>query len=180
MNKSPDATQRTIELGEAYEILRDPAARKEYDRFLAAQQQETRSSQKGYTAYSDFNRYREAAQKTAKHYSESTLEDVLNIIAKFAIEATRTVLYGERDKPSVDLGDYIKMGFYGVIISICIIVAFTGIGTIPASAIIYFTIRSASKNGAFIGLVPFITAALLADLIVIVVLFFIIMSIIPV
>lgn len=99
-----------------------------------------------------------------------SLEDLIYKVFDFAIETGRTILVGDRDKPSVNLLDYIKMGFFGILFTICIIISFTGIGTIPGIAFGYLIITSLTKKGHFLGIIPFIISMLIADIIVVIIL----------
>jgi hypothetical protein len=78
------------------------------------------------------------AKAKAESYAKMTLEDLITGVLGFAYELSRTVLVGERDKPDITFGDYIKLGFYGILITICIIISFTGVGAIPGIIITFY------------------------------------------
>lgn len=63
-------------------------------------------------------------ERRARQYADMSLEDLLEQMFGFAYEAGRTILVGERDKPALDPFDYMKMSFYGVILTICLILSF--------------------------------------------------------
>ena len=165
VNPAQDAHEQFIEISEAYEVLRDPETRANYDRLW--QNAGDQSYQADYTSYHDSMRN---AENRARQYADMSLEDLLEQVLGFAYEAGRTILVGERDKPELNLFDYMKMGFYGVILTICLILGFTGIGTIPAIAIGLLVVNGVTKNERFIGLVPFIVTTIIADLLVIILL----------
>lgn len=165
VNPAQDAHEKFIEISEAYEVLRDPETRANYDRLW--QNAGDQSYQTDYTSYHDSMRN---AENRARQYADMSLEDLLEQVLGFAYEAGRTILVGERDKPELNLFDYMKMGFYGVILTICLILGFTGIGTIPAIAIGLLVVNGVTKNERFIGLVPFIVTTIIADLLVIILL----------
>ena len=165
VNPAQDAHEQFIEISEAYEVLRDPETRANYDRLW--RNAGDQSYQTDYTSYHDSMRN---AENRARQYADMSLEDLLEQVLGFAYEAGRTILVGERDKPELNLFDYMKMGFYGVILTICLILGFTGIGTIPAIAIGLLVVNGVTKNERFIGLVPFIVTTIIADLLVIILL----------
>jgi len=167
VNKAPDAHERFIEIGEAYEVLLDPTARMEYDRL--------RNGQKSSTSYNhDYNEFKSRQNKAyekAKYYSEISLEEILSSIVRFTYEMGRAVVVGERDKPKVNFGDYIKLGFGGLLITICIILCFTGVGAIPGIAIARAVVQGMKKDGKLIGIGPLFISTVVADLLVVFILY---------
>ncbi|MBS3938989.1 MAG: J domain-containing protein [Peptococcaceae bacterium] len=149
--KLPDAHQRFIEVAEAYEILREPTSRAKYDVLL----KETRSG-----ASTDFSVHQKKARETANHYSSVSLDDVLSTIAAFTYELGRGIVLGDRDKPQATFGDYARMGFYGLLLIVAIAISFTGVGTLPGIGMFYIVWHSASKDGRFLGLGPFLVSTL--------------------
>jgi hypothetical protein len=174
----PDAHQRFIEIAEAYEVLKDSNTRKEYDALL---DEATKSKQNTYKnsgsygsaqsdTYNDFKNTQQHAKAKAESYAKMTLEDLITGVLGFAYELSRTVLVGERDKPDITFGDYIRLGFYGILITICIIISFTGVGAIPGIIIARGAFQGMKKNGRFIGIGPLLLSTLIADTIVVILL----------
>lgn len=149
--KLPDAHQRFIEIGEAYEVLSDANARREYDALL---NRATKSKQDPYRdgTYNDFKDTQQKAKARAEKYAGMSLEDLITGVLGFAYEFGRAILVGERDKPDVTFRDVLKMGFLGIVLIASIIVSFTGVGTIPGLAIAYITVKAMEKNGKILGL----------------------------
>jgi len=178
VNPSPDAHEKFIEISEAYEVLRNPSSRANYDQILeqkeARSYQETRYSY-GQTSgsaayYEKYERDRQQAQKQAYTYADMPIEDLIGKVLGFVYETGRTLLVGDRDRPRLSFFDYVRMGFYGIILTICLIISFTGIGTIPGIAIAFLHINSMWKDEHFIGIVPFILTTIVADILVIILL----------
>lgn len=165
--KRPDAHQRFVEIAEAYEVLKDPDARKSYDS-LFNQAAKTRihthtDRDARDRAYQDFERTQQRAKDKAEHYAKMDLEDLITRILGFTYELGRIALVGERDKPEITFGGYIRLGLFGLLITVCIILLFTGIGTIPGIVIARAAYLGMKKDGKFIGIVPFLVSTLITD-----------------
>lgn len=152
--KLPDAHQRFIDVAEAYEILRNPATRAHYDSIINPR----RSG--AYTDMSGFAQHQQKAEESAKQYSTMSLEDVLLLFKLITKEIGRTVLWGVRDKPVLRLGDYVRMGFLGMLLLIGIILSMTGIGLLPGAVMVYYAIKSFIKNDKFIGIAPVVLSTI--------------------
>lgn len=166
----PNAHQLFVEIGEAYEVLKDPRTRESYDNVI--NERATFSNDKGETYSSTYNKeYREAqqrAKKEAESYASISLDELISNVIGYALDAGRTVLIGGKDKPNIGPLDCIKMGFLGFVLTICLIISFTGIGTVPGLFFGLLIVNSLTKNGRFIGIVPFILCTLVTDLLVII------------
>lgn len=173
--KLENAHDLFIEISEAYEILKNPITRKEYDIFLhEIESQQQRCCGNSYSenyyqsnTYSDFKNTQYKARNEAEKYASMTLDDLINTVLGFTYEVGRTILVGGREKPKISFKDYIGLGFYGIIITICIIISFTGVGAIPAIIIMRAVWGGMLKDGRFIGIVPLIVSTLIADTILI-------------
>lgn len=163
VNPAQDAHQQFIEISEAYEVLRDPVSRANYD-----QMWRNASSQTQYTGSAEYQDFQRRAQQQAQQYADMSLDDLIEQVLGFAYEAGRTILVGERGKPRLNLFDYMKMGFFGVILTICLILSFTGIGTIPGIAIGLLVFNSLIKDNHFIGIIPFVVTTIVADILVVI------------
>lgn len=172
--KLPNAHDIFIEIGRAHEILKDPETRRDYDRVL---EEEANSSSDQYkynsSARNNFNEARKKADQQAEKYAEMTLDNLINIVLGYTYEVGRTILAGERDKPKLNFFDYIKYGFIGFILTTCIIISFTGVGTIPGAAIGLLIFRGLWKDNSFIGIGPFLLYTLIADVVAIILIIFI-------
>jgi hypothetical protein len=183
--KLPDAHQRFIEIGEAYEVLKDTNTRREYDVLLDEVSKSTQNTYKNantyeYTennTYNDFNNTQQKAKAQAENYATMNLEDLITGILGFTYELGRAVLVGERDKPNITFGDYIKLGFSGFLLTICIIISLTGVGAIPGIILAKGAISMMTKDGKFIGIFPLFISTLVADTLVVIILLSILKSI---
>jgi DnaJ-domain-containing protein 1 len=180
----PNAHEKFIEIGEAYEILRDPGTRQEYDQFaekLKGSQRENYNRTNSNSDYqntesNNFGHTQRRAKAEAQKYASMTLETLISSVLGFAFEVGRTVLVGERNRPAVTFGDYVKLGFSGILITICIIISFTGVGAIPGIIIARAVFSGMKKDGSFIGIGPLLLSTVIADAIVIFLLLAIIQS----
>ncbi|MBM4761447.1 DnaJ domain-containing protein [Bacillus sp. B15-48] len=178
INHAPDAHQRFIEIGEAYEVLKDPSARANYDRLLGYGTSSAHNSSYNQQRRNDHNSYYSSQQRAktqAKKYADMSLDDLLGKVIEFAFTAAdttyetgRAILVGEREKPRINIFDYLKMGLLGILLTICIILSFTGVGTIPGIAFGFIIIKGIMKKDSFIGIIPFILTTIVADILVII------------
>lgn len=164
--KLPDAHERFIEIGEAYEILGNPDTRREYDEFLKY------ASQNGYNtyddySYSDFGQAQQRAKAQAESYARMSLEDLIVSVLDMAFEMGKQFFVGDDDKPELTFRDWVSLGFQGILLTIAIIMCFSGVGTIPGIMIFRAVIYAIEKDGKFIGIGPLIKATIIADLLVI-------------
>ena len=165
--KLQDAHERFVEIGEAYEILRDENTRKEYDEYVRA----AKSHNTYNNTYSDFESTQQRAQAQAESYADMTLEEALSTLLGFAYEVGRTVLVGQRDKPRLSFKDYISMGFQGILLTFGIIMCFTGVGLPVGVATVKLAIDLTQKDGKFIGIGPLILTTLIADTLLVLAIF---------
>ncbi|MFF2909778.1 DnaJ domain-containing protein [Paenibacillus sp. NPDC057934] len=170
--KLPNAHEIFIEIAEAYEILRNPESRRNYDCIRKEESDHTRK-QSDYddTARNDYRETERKAKEQAGRYAYMTLEDLIIVIFNYSYETGRTLLIGERDMPTKNVFDYVKYGLIGILFTICIIITFTGIGTIPGAAFALLLSRGLRKDDSFIGLGPFLLCTLVADVVVLIVIF---------
>lgn len=164
VNKAPDAHKSFIEIAEAYEILNNPVSRREYDSLFCAQNSKMEHKQ---SSYRDFQNRQEKANQKAQYYADISLDEILSSIAKFTYELGRAAIVGERDKPKITLWDYIKLGFYGILLTICIIMSLTGVGAIPGVVIGMGVVKGMNKNGKMIGIMPLLMSTIVADTLVV-------------
>lgn len=68
-NKSPEAAQRMRELNEAWEVLRDPAARRRYDAYLASQRASPSAGAGGHQDASGYESPHEDPRSAPRHSS---------------------------------------------------------------------------------------------------------------
>ena len=161
VNNGVNAHEDFIEVGEAYEILSNIQSRNKYDSLC----NNSRTNSNTYDDY-DFESTQRKAKEQAREYSASSLSDILLNIKNITYELGRSVLLGDRDKPKLSIGDYIGLGFSGLLLSLCLILSFTGVGTIPAIIIAKGVISSMQKGDKMIGIGPLILSTLAAYVIV--------------
>lgn len=130
--KRSDAHKRFIEISEAYEILSNANARREYDQI---RNRTSSSNQYSAAASTNFDSYQKNAQAKAETYSTMTLEDVLINIIGTVITAGVTFIAGERPQEKVPIEYYLSSGIklFGAIIMV--LITMSGIGAalgIPA------------------------------------------------
>jgi hypothetical protein len=159
--KLPDAHERFIEIGEAYEILGNPETRKEYDRLFKHE------GRKSYDTFADFGQARQNAKARAESYAKMTLEDLLLSVLGKAFEMGKNFLVGEDDKPRLTFSDYLSLGFRGFLLIICIVISLTGVGTVPGIVFSWIIIKGIQKDGKYIGIGPMIEATIITILVVV-------------
>lgn len=170
--KLPDAQQRFVEISEAYEILSNEIARREYDRlyFRSNEQAKTTtgSTQNTYsTPQPDFDdifaAFQQQARATAQKYADISLEDLLSKLGEVVYETAKFIATGEEHE-KLSVGEFITLGFAGVFLIIGICLLFTGVGTIPGIVIARIAAMSLFKggrfSGEFIGVAPLILSTL--------------------
>lgn len=161
-NKASDANQRTIELTEAYEVLKNPATRTAYDKILN-EKPSTSEREKEH-----FKQAQQSARKKAQTQSNWSVEEILATVVEVVLETGSGLISGNAEH--VSLFDYIRSGFLGLLLVIAFILSFTGIGTVPGVIIMWIIISGISKGDEIIGFGRFIGSTLVVVLIVVVVL----------
>lgn len=167
--KLPDAHERFVEIGEAYEILGNPDTRREYDEFLKYASQNSYNTYDDYT-YSDFGQAQERAKAQAESYAKMTLEDLIVGVVGLAVEAVEAsvqFIVGDDDRPELTFRDWVRLGIQGIFITFGLIMCLTGAGAIPGIMLIRAVIYAMEKDGKSIGIGPIIKATIIADLILI-------------
>lgn len=172
VSKLPDAHEQFVKIGEAYATLKDPKTRADYDRHLAMggssrSQSYSRPSpgaqQTGYQY--DYGEAQRRARAEAENYASISLDELFEAIFGLALDAGRTFLLGDRTQPHITIFSYLKAGFFGFILTLCLMLTFTGIGTLPGLFFGFITLRHALRRENFVGLIPFVLCTLVADFI---------------
>lgn len=175
VNKNFNAHQDFIDVSEAYEILKNSELRKEYERLY--QEYKDNTNKEDYErSYEGFKSNHRSAYENARHYSDLSIEDVLESIMNFAFEVGKEILIGETDKPKLGLGGFLIMGFWGIIFIGGIVMLFTGIGTIPGIAILYLGGKSFFKGDHFYGVLPMLLSTFLYAVVILVIILVAVMS----
>lgn len=151
-NKAADANQRTLEIIEAYEVLKDKNRRQAYDRVLDANKRATQGERES------FRRAQQSAKHTAQSQADWSLDDILANIFEAVQNTAKTVISG--DAQDVTIFDYLRSGMTGIFLVIAVVLSFTGIATLPAIAFIWLIIRGVSKGDQSIGLGRFVISTL--------------------
>lgn len=148
INKDKHAHEKFVDIGEAYEILYNPASRKEYDELFKSSSYST-----------NFSSQQAKARQRAAEYANMNVDDLLSDILDFTLAATKTIVLG-REGTMLGPGDYMILGLKGTIALVCIGLFFTGYGTLPAIALGWIISRSLFKDGKFVGLAPLLISTL--------------------
>lgn len=153
--KLPNAHKIFVDIGEAYEILYNPNTRQEYDELLKNKTGTSTGSDE-HVKNDHFSGAQNKARQQANQYADMKLSDLMTDVLGFTYEVAKTVIVGQRDQVYFTLDDYIGLGFKGLILLICLLISFTGIGTIPGIWIGFLVIKSLFKDNTFIGVGPLI------------------------
>lgn len=158
VSESNNAHKIFVEIAEAYNILKDSKTRAEYDRYLALSGFNSKTTHnKSNENYSDdFRKATQQARTQAEDYATISLDELLNAVLGFALNAGKTFFFGGNNKRKITFFDYLKMGFLGFLLTFSIILSFTGIGTLPGIVITFIMINVLLKNKSFIGIIPFL------------------------
>lgn len=160
VSESPNAHEEFVKIAEAYNILKDPKARADYDRYLAMGgfSSKTTYTRNNRNDNDDFEKARQQARYDAENYATISLEELLNAVLGFALHAGKTFFFGGDTKPKVTFLNYLKMGFLGFLLTLSIFLSFTGIGTVPGIILTVILVNTLFKNNNFTGVIPFIIA----------------------
>lgn len=166
-DKSQDPNSQTIflQVVEAWEILRDEKKRKLHDKLLLNPQNAEAESD-------DFKIYREYqsdAEVIARDLLKKSYDVFVACLGGLAL-VSGYVLIGDTHK--ISFGDKLLTGFFGVLIIILIIIAFTVVGAPIALPLIICISKSLQIDGHFIGVgnliintILFVITAIIAILI---------------
>lgn len=169
VSTAPDAHEQFVKIAEAYNILKDPKTRAEYDRYLAGGRftSSGTKSQYGRPTYEDFERARRQARAEAEKYAVISLDELLNRVIGMALGASKAFFVGSQNKPDTSLFDYLKMGFIGFLLTFSIALSFTGVFTLPGIIGVFLVVSSLFKNRRFLGIVPFIISTAVFNLLIV-------------
>lgn len=158
VRRRPDAHERFIEIGEAYEILVDPVRRSEYDRVRAATGPAWTARTSRGREYASSETVNEARRRAEQYYNTSIddlLDELLKAVTHAAVVVGRATWFGEDDRCPMPFGARLWMGFKGILLITMAVLALTGIlapVSIPFGILIF---RSLSHKGRFVGLETF-------------------------
>jgi len=170
-----DAHQRFIKIGEAYEILRDPRTRQQYDYMRANQQSGYAGQQSHSTTYSetaqDFSRAQYTARQQAESQAYRPLEELLAMLLKAGVQVGRVAWKGEAAvrEEVLSFGTRMAIGFKGSLLLLMVILTFAGVAapfTVPIGFLIY---KSLTHNKRFIGIGNLLSSTILFLIIAVVV-----------
>ena len=189
----PNAHEKFIEISEAYEILKDPVKRQQYDQHFKYKQQvkqekysesdyqrnreyENTSTNKNYEA---FRRAQEEARRKAQEYANTNIEDFMNTVLGVVFEvgkrAGKAVIYaleGEKKYAGSELSlfENFIIGLKGVLLLIAILLMVSLVGSPVGLPLGIMVSRSLWHNGRFVGIIPLIVNTIIVALILIIIL----------
>lgn len=181
--KRPDAHEKFVEIAEAYEILKDPIQRKQYDTYKAASEDTYNNqdhSSNTNSSYSQeqqeqFYRNERAARERAREYAAASMEEILKSIigglVDITYDASKFILAGENQDVPLTLGQKVGIGFKAWVLIIALVLIFTGVGAVVSIPIGYITIRSLYYNNKFIGLYNLIKYAFMVSMFFVAIMF---------
>ena len=85
VSKLPNAHQKFVEIGEAYEVLSDERSRRDYDNILNAKEENKSGFDRTSTSssYNDFESTQQQAREQARNYAAMNLDDLVTNVLGF-------------------------------------------------------------------------------------------------
>jgi len=145
-DRQEEAHDRTRRIVEAWEVLKDPAARREYDAHLAGMRAAPSSASRSSARASDAWRrseYRRRAAETSEWAADWSINQLLALLWK-----GQRPLFSDR----YSFRDILSIGFAGWVAVGLIVLCHTGVLALPAVAGLIALRDAFFRNGTFVGL----------------------------
>jgi DnaJ-domain-containing protein 1 len=145
-DRQEEAHARTRQIVEAWEVLKDPTARREYDAHLARMRAAPSSARQSNGQATDSWRqseYRRRAAETSQHAADWSVSQLLSLLWK-----GQPPLFSDR----YSFRDILSIGFAGWVAVGFIAVCHTGVLALPAIAGLIALREAFFRNGRFVGL----------------------------